>query len=625
MSEHDNNNNAKAFTQNMSPLDMLEKNSRDLANKLHTTNLNSNESNNNTTNNNSTSMKMRNQHNNSNNNTSDTFKIPTSSAAASRIPNNNRSSTASTASINRLPPSFQQQLQQKITIEDDGEWRPDDRASYISRTGSVCSTASSIMGGGGILDSFRLSKLPGVKDNLEEEFDFDNDDDSDRRSVSTFRAIDSKHFNNYNNEFNDNDNIYNNNDDNNNNSDDSDTNTIQEPSPVEPNDSASINIKQRKSFDSTTNRQKPPMNINTNLSNHHQDGGLLSPTSSINSDSSSIYTAKTHFSINSSTPSFQQQLQSSKRPQVNTSLSYHGATATNNNNSNNKQGTVTSPTTGNQYFFPDVVKQRSAQSSSNSQSPTSRSNSGNNSNNNAGLMIPPTLRSQSHSPHLSPKQNNKGFDDNNQGVVNKLFKDMTLDEHVTTGIALHEQGNLRESSYHWQYAAFKGENTAMLLYGLALRHGWGMRKNPTEAIKWLRNAMEKSLGEMDINTSMYTPGSRVTQIPISETKSSSLKKAHIGLALYELGMSYLHSWGTEKDETMALKSFEMAGSLGDTDALCEAASLYMKNGPKGRKKDLQKAARLYRQAGELGANMVGESWIYKDKYMDDKDKKKKKK
>lgn len=237
---------------------------------------------------------------------------------------------------------------------------------------------------------------------------------------------------------------------------------------------------------------------------------------------------------------------------------------------------------------------------------------------------------------------------------NKKFVDMSLEEHVSLGISLHESGDLRESSYHWQYAAAKGDKTAMLLYGLAVRHGWGVRQNPTEAIKWLRKAMEESTvdgeetliegyrksamlsNDFDISSKNDVPTARgmpkntnestneLVATDIKKKQQSQLRKAQIGLALYELGMCYLNSWGIDKDEAMALKSFEMAGELGDCDALCEAAALYMHSG-KGRKKDLQKAARLYREAGARGANMVGNSWIYKDKYMQTEDGKKKRK
>lgn len=39
----------------------------------------------------------------------------------------------------------------------------------------------------------------------------------------------------------------------------------------------------------------------------------------------------------------------------------------------------------------------------------------------------------------------------------------------------------------------------------------------------------------------------------------------------------------------------------------------------GTKKDMKKAAKFYRMAEAKGVNMVGNSWIWKDKYLDDED------
>ncbi|KAA8897249.1 hypothetical protein TRICI_006764 [Trichomonascus ciferrii] len=327
---------------------------------------------------------------------------------------------------------------------------------------------------------------------------------------------------------------------------------------------------------------------------------VQSPASSVASDdtASSVYTASSHISQRTAT-----------RPAtINTQQQHHARAS-----GVHPPATRASPS---QYYFPDVLSKHHHHAprapahppSASSNITSSRQAS---SHHHPSLLTPPALRPRSDDPALA-----------------KRFKDMTLEDHVTAGIALHEKGDLREASYHWQHAAFKGDHTAMLLYGLAVRHGWGMRQNASEAVKWLRKAMESSLGDNSKTFDLKSPGSVLPAIMSEEKqdhKTSSLKKAHIGLALYELGMSYLHSWGTEKDEDMALRAFELAGSLGDSDALCEAAGLYMKNGPKGRKKDLQKAARLYREAADTGANMIGQSWIYKDKYMGEDKKKKGKK
>lgn len=214
--------------------------------------------------------------------------------------------------------------------------------------------------------------------------------------------------------------------------------------------------------------------------------------------------------------------------------------------------------------------------------------------------------------------------------LKSLNNSLTLEEHVSLGIIYHENGNLRESSYHWQHASFHGDLTGMLLYGLALRHGWGIRQNPAEAVKWLRKAIGPTIDTHSLDDVLRNDVTQDLQDILSKdifeqkpvAGSGKVKKAQIALALYELGMCYLNSWGIEKDEDLALRCFELAGGMGDMDALCEAASLWMKNGPKGRKKNLQRAAKLYRTAGEKGASMVSNSWIYKDKYMVGEDGKK---
>jgi len=58
----------------------------------------------------------------------------------------------------------------------------------------------------------------------------------------------------------------------------------------------------------------------------------------------------------------------------------------------------------------------------------------------------------------------------------------TPEEHLAKGISSHEQGALQKSTYHLRIAARAGLPTAMLLYALACRHGWGMRPNQAEGV-----------------------------------------------------------------------------------------------------------------------------------------------
>ncbi|EHA26463.1 hypothetical protein ASPNIDRAFT_170260, partial [Aspergillus niger ATCC 1015] len=184
---------------------------------------------------------------------------------------------------------------------------------------------------------------------------------------------------------------------------------------------------------------------------------------------------------------------------------------------------------------------------------------------------------------------------------------ITADEHVTKGIECHEKGSLNESTYHLRIAAKQNHPTGMLLYALACRHGWGMRPNQREGVQWLRKAVD-SVGIELMDDSNPT-------IPARAKELQKAYRAQFALSIYELGVSHLNGWGIEQDKSLALRCFEIAGQWGDGDALAEAGFCYAEG--IGCKKDLKKAAKFYRQAEAKGISMVGNSWIYKDKYMDE--------
>ncbi|RDW70789.1 uncharacterized protein DSM5745_08300 [Aspergillus mulundensis] len=184
---------------------------------------------------------------------------------------------------------------------------------------------------------------------------------------------------------------------------------------------------------------------------------------------------------------------------------------------------------------------------------------------------------------------------------------ITAEEHVAKGIQLHEKGSLNESTYHLRVAAKQDHPVAMLLYALACRHGWGMRPNQQEGVRWLRKAMDSVGLELSGDSD-----------PTVSAKSKELQKqyrAQFALSVYELGVSHLNGWGVEQDKALALRCFETAGRWGDVDALAEAGYCYAEG--VGTKKDMKKAAKFYREAEAKGMSMVGNSWIYKEKYMSD--------
>ncbi|RDW67741.1 hypothetical protein BP6252_09137 [Coleophoma cylindrospora] len=189
----------------------------------------------------------------------------------------------------------------------------------------------------------------------------------------------------------------------------------------------------------------------------------------------------------------------------------------------------------------------------------------------------------------------------------------SAEEHVTKAIELHENGALKESTYHLRLAARQNHPTGMLLYALACRHGWGMRPNQREGVHWLRKAADFASLEVADDEETAKDGKPVDLL---ERKT---RKAQFALSIYELGVSHMNGWGIEQDKVLALRCFEIAGSWGDADALAEAGFCYAQG--VGCKKDLKKSAKFYREAEAKGISMIGNSWIYKPKYQEDDDSK----
>lgn len=184
--------------------------------------------------------------------------------------------------------------------------------------------------------------------------------------------------------------------------------------------------------------------------------------------------------------------------------------------------------------------------------------------------------------------------------------ELTPEEHLEIGIQSHSSGALSKSTYHLRLAAKAGLPTAMLLYALACRHGWGMRPNQEEGVAWLRKAIDGSGLEVSNVEDQLAASRTPKENSADEAAERRKRKAQFALAIYELGISYMNGWGIPKDKSLALRCFEIAGNWGDCDALAEAGFCYTQG--VGCKKDLKKAAALYRKAADGGMSMAGNSW-----------------
>ncbi|KAF8224027.1 HCP-like protein [Tricholoma matsutake] len=177
----------------------------------------------------------------------------------------------------------------------------------------------------------------------------------------------------------------------------------------------------------------------------------------------------------------------------------------------------------------------------------------------------------------------------------------TPQDYLQQGIQHHEANRLKESAICFEKSAKNngGCGIGMLMWGLALRHGWGCEKNEKFAFKWLTRAAESAVEDLE----NARAGGGI---------DSSAVQTELVLAIYEVGQCFFQGWGVAKDQKMAVSYYTVAARLGDSDAQSDLA-FCLANG-KGCRKDRREAAKWYRAAVAQGQSDIGLAWIYKEKY-----------
>ncbi|KAF9287726.1 hypothetical protein BGZ74_001028 [Mortierella antarctica] len=170
------------------------------------------------------------------------------------------------------------------------------------------------------------------------------------------------------------------------------------------------------------------------------------------------------------------------------------------------------------------------------------------------------------------------------------------EDFVRQGIDFHEIGEISKATHYFRSAAEMGDPVGMLMYGLSVRHGWGCAANRPLAFQYLQKSAEHAVGDLKSRDSF----------------ASTAAKGELVLAIYELGICFRHGWGVEKNKKTAAYYFDIAANLGDPDAQNDLAWCYYHG--VGVKKDMFKSAKYYRLAAAQGLSLMGNSWIWKDKY-----------
>ncbi|KAI1106998.1 HCP-like protein [Jackrogersella minutella] len=156
---------------------------------------------------------------------------------------------------------------------------------------------------------------------------------------------------------------------------------------------------------------------------------------------------------------------------------------------------------------------------------------------------------------------NGGNGRGNGGVVSSKV----IDEQIQEAIRLHEEGSLDQSTHLFgRLADPQGANNPLsqVLYGLALRHGWGCIPDPERAVTYLSAAASNAAA---VESMALQAG----------LKKGGAAKGELVLAIFELANCFRHGWGIPRDPVAAKQYYETAANLGDTDAMNEVAWCYL--------------------------------------------------
>lgn len=152
----------------------------------------------------------------------------------------------------------------------------------------------------------------------------------------------------------------------------------------------------------------------------------------------------------------------------------------------------------------------------------------------------------------------------------RSVSDAASDVNIQEAIRLHEAGELERATQMFNQLADQGNVLSQVLFGLALRHGWGCQPDAGRAVTYLSQAAANSA---EVESQALQAG----------MKKGGAAKGELVLAIFELANCYRNGWGVPVDKVAARQYYETAANLGDTDAMNEAAWCFLEGF--GGKKD----------------------------------------
>lgn len=242
-----------------------------------------------------------------------------------------------------------------------------------------------------------------------------------------------------------------------------------------------------------------------------------------------------------------------------------------------------------------------------------------------------------------------------QLASNKLHEDMTPDSRTKLALQFRNIGKHRDASYQLQIAANPPYNypKAMYLYSIALKQGQGVKKNDRQYLKWLSkcillffnpiglsdivdklNGLEPEdlikliIRKLNFDTKkdpvnngedpfeLYKNLGKLSKTDILKIANTSKSQSDIlALAYHELGNATMNGWGlSTKSEMVGIKLLGKSAAMGYTTSMVQLGEIWS-NKSKSHKRDLNTAAAWLRLSELFGVKEIGNSWIYKEKYL----------
>ncbi|KAI9146506.1 hypothetical protein BKA69DRAFT_1045077 [Paraphysoderma sedebokerense] len=206
----------------------------------------------------------------------------------------------------------------------------------------------------------------------------------------------------------------------------------------------------------------------------------------------------------------------------------------------------------------------------------------------------------------------------------------STEHYLTLALVAHEQGQYQLSFHYLNHSVYPssspptanttaGKNVdptkmthqalPIFLYGMSLRHGWGVQPDVEASYVYLYYAMKTSFSALIATSAPNSPTTVPTMYRHGPwTLYPPSHRQTLSLILYELSPSFRYGWGVEKNPQLAFDILEFAANLGEVDAQVECGRHFLSKNIKKR------AARYYRMALKNGYSEPNLTWVWKTKY-----------